>query len=200
MSINRFESPAHPFALSSRQRTFGALTLSAAALLLAGPAFAESSAADASDQAFVTAAAQGGMAEVADAKLAASKTSDPKVRAFAEKMVGDHTKANEQLKAIAKNDGFTLPTSVGTENARMKATIAKLDGKTFDATYLQGQEQGHEKMEHVFQKEIAHGKNRDLVAFAKTTLPVVADHLSLARSDSAKVESNTMGGSRAGTQ
>jgi len=200
MSINRFESPTYPFAATSRQRAFGAFTLSAAALFLAGPAFAESSAADASDQAFVTAAAQGGMAEVADGKLAASKTSDSKVRAFAEKMVGDHTKANEQLKAIAKNDGFTLPTSVGAENARMKASIAKLDGKTFDGTYLQGQEQGHEKMEHVFQKEIADGKNRDLVAFAKTTLPVVEEHLSLARFDSANVESSTMGGSRAGAR
>ena len=140
------------------------------------------------------------MAEVADGQLAASKTTDPAVRAFARKMIADHTKANAQLTTIAKEEGFTLPVGIGAENAKMKASISKLDGKTFDSAYLQGQERGHEKMEHVFQKEISDGKNPHLVAFAKATLPVVEEHLSLAKSDSSKVEAVTTGGSGTGAQ
>jgi putative membrane protein len=193
MSTNRFESPSHAFSSTSPRRAFTVLTLSAATVLFSGPAFAESTAANASDRAFVTAAAQGGMAEVAEGKLAASKTNDPTVKAFARKMVGDHTKANDRLMAIAKKDGFTLPLTVGAENEQQKASLSQLDGKSFESAYLGSQEKGHEKMEQVFRKEIAAGKNPDLVAFAKTTLPVVEEHLSLAKSDSAKVEANTMG-------
>jgi putative membrane protein len=191
--MNRFESPTHAFSSTSRRQAFGALTLSAATLLCSAPAFAQTTATAAADQAFVTAAAQGGMAEVAEGKLAVSKTDDSNVKAFAQKMVADHTKANDRLMAIAKKDGFTLPTSVGVENAQMQASISKLNGKTFETAYLGGQEKGHEKMEHVFQKEISDGKNPDLVAFAKATLPVVEEHLSLAKSDSAKVEANATG-------
>ena len=193
MSMNRFES-TRAFSSTSRRRVFGALTLSAATLLWSGPAFAQSRTANASDQAFVTAAAQGGMAEVAEGKLAASKTNDRAVKAFAEKMVTDHTKANDRLMAIAKKGGFELPASVGPENEQQKASLTKLGGKTFEIAYLDGQEKGHAKMELVFQKEISNGKNPDLVAFAKTTLPVVEEHLSLAKSDCAKVEANTTGG------
>jgi putative membrane protein len=200
MPTNRFESPSHAFLSKSPRRAFTALALSAATVLFSGPALAESTAENASDRAFVTAAAQGGMAEVAEGKLAASKTNDLTVRAFAQKMVGDHTKANDQLMAIGRKDGFTLPMTVGAENSQQEASLSKLYGKPFESAYLEGQEKGHEKMEQVFRKEIAAGKNRDLVAFAKTTLPVVEEHLSLAKSDSAKVEANTMGDGRMNAQ
>ena len=182
--------PAPPFG----QRAFGALSLSAAALVLAAPAVSQAAAASPADQAFVTQAAQGGMAEVADGKLALSHSSDANVKAFASKMIADHDKANAKLESIARADGFALPASVGAENATMKAALVKLHGKTFDTSYLQGQQQGHEKMEQVMRTEIASGKNAALVTFAKQTLPTVESHLSLAKADMQHVEAGTSGG------
>jgi putative membrane protein len=199
MFTDRFEFPTHACSWTSRRQVFAALTLCAVTLLFSEPALAQSTA-DTGDQAFVTAAAQGGMAEVVDGKLAVSKTNDPSVKAFAQKMVADHTKANDQLMAIAKKDGFTLPMTVGAANEQQKASLSKLDGKTFETAYLGGQEKGHEKMQLVFQKEISNGQNPDLVAFAKMTLPVLKEHLSLAKSDSAKVEANTTGTGGANAQ
>ena len=51
-----------------------------------------------SDQSFVTEAAAGGLAEVELGQLAAEKSSNPEVKKFAERMVTDHGKANDQLK------------------------------------------------------------------------------------------------------
>jgi putative membrane protein len=153
----------------------------------------------ADDQAFVTQAAQGGMAEVADGTLASTRASSASVKAYAKKMVADHTKANAQLAAIARKDKFVLPSGIGDDNAQTKGALGKLEGKTFDVSYLQAQVQGHEKMEQVFQKEISTGKNAALVAFAKMTLPTVETHLALAKSDTMRVEAGTSGGSSTNT-
>ncbi len=183
---------------STRRGALGAVTFSAAALFVAPPVFAQMTEST-GDQAFVTQAAQGGMAEVADATLASTRASSASVKAYARRMIADHTKANAQLAAIARKDKFTLPSGIGDDNAQLKGALGKLQGKTFDVSYLQGQVQGHEKMEQVFQKEISTGKNAELVAFAKMTLPTVEKHLALAKTDTMGVEGGTSGGSSMNT-
>ena len=169
--------------MNTRSPRHSLAIIAAGAALFAGVSAPAAMLTSAQDTTFVTQAAQGGMSEVADAKLAQTHGSSSAVKSFAAKMIADHTKANAQLAAIAKKDGYTLPTSVGPENAQMKTAMAGLHGKAFDTSYLQGQVQGHETMEQVMEKEIASGKNADLVAFAKATLPTVKEHLSLAKSD-----------------
>ena len=50
------------------------------------------------DKKFVMDAAVGGMAEVELGKLAAEKATNPEVKQFGQRMVDDHTKANDELK------------------------------------------------------------------------------------------------------
>lgn len=64
------------------------------------------------DTHFAMKAAQGGMAEVKMGQLAADKASSPDVKAFGQQMVDDHTKANDQLKSIAQEQGITLPSTL----------------------------------------------------------------------------------------
>jgi putative membrane protein len=61
------------------------------------------------DIAFVTQAAQDGMKEVEHARMVASKASNAQVKAYANRLVKDHTNANNQLKAIAKRKNIDLP-------------------------------------------------------------------------------------------
>ena len=68
------------------------------------------------DAKFATAAANGGMAEVALGNLALQKTSNQKIKDFANMMVTDHTKANNELMGIAKAKNLSLPTSVDAEH------------------------------------------------------------------------------------
>jgi len=64
-----------------------------------------------SDAAFVKEAAIGGMSEVELGQLAVQKASDPRVKQFGQRMIDDHTKANDALKAAAAQEGIALPTS-----------------------------------------------------------------------------------------
>jgi putative membrane protein len=166
-----------------------------AALATAAPVFAQSSNANSTDTQFVSQAAQAGMAEVADAKLALAKANDPAVKAFAQRMIDDHTKANDKLKSIAQADNLTLPSDVGATNERMHAKLEGLDGKAFDSAYLMGQRQAHEQAIALFQKESQSGSNQQLVAFAKQTLPTLQSHLSMDEKDiSAMSKGSNSGG------
>ena len=181
------------------KRPFAALTAfgSAAVLALAAPASAAVSAQDAS---FVHQAAQGGMAEVAAGTLAEQRSTNANVKAFAMKMVTDHTKANAKLASIAKMKNVMLPTTVGAANMKMKGALESVHGTAFDTSYMQGQKAGHMQMETVMKTEIASGKDVDLVSFAKMTLPTVEAHLALAEKDlgmmSKSMSSMKMSGSK----
>src|SRR5215208_3996462 len=65
----------------------------------------------ATDKTFVMEAAKGGMAEVELGRLATEKAANADVKQFGQRMVDDHSKANEQLKSLAAQKGVTLPTA-----------------------------------------------------------------------------------------
>src|ERR1044072_2602005 len=76
-----------------------------------------------SDQKFMMEAAMGGMEEVELGKLAATRGSSDAVKQFAQRMVDDHSKANEELMQIASTKGVTLPTAL---DAKHQADVAKM--------------------------------------------------------------------------
>ena len=57
-------------------------------------------------------AAIGGMAEVELGTLAKEKASNPDVKAFGDRMVTDHSKANDELKQWAQQKNVTLPAEI----------------------------------------------------------------------------------------
>src|ERR1700746_3382597 len=70
----------------------------------------------ASDDKFVKDAAEGGLAEVELGKLAAEKGASTDVKAFGQRMVTDHSKANDELKQIAGAKGVDLPTELSAKD------------------------------------------------------------------------------------
>src|SRR6266550_184092 len=61
------------------------------------------------EQKFIEKAAFGGLAEVALGQQVSLKAKDADVKGFADKMVTDHGKANDELKDLASNKKVTLP-------------------------------------------------------------------------------------------
>lgn len=132
---------------------------------------------DASDATFATKAAVGGMAEVEFGNLALEKTSNPQVKDFANMMVSDHGKANEELKAIAKMKNITLPGALDEEHQKKMTELNGKTGKDFDKAYVEAMVDGHDKTLKLMQDEAKDGKDADLKAFASKTSPVVNTHL-----------------------
>jgi putative membrane protein len=134
-----------------------------------------------SDQAFVMAAAQGGMAEVELGKLASEKGSRDDVKKFGQRMVDDHSKANAELKTLAQNKNITLPSEIGPKEKALRDNLLKLSGDAFDRTYMQAMVEDHTKVVREFRMESKAGKDADIKAWAAKTLPTIEEHLRLAQ-------------------
>lgn len=129
------------------------------------------------DSAFTTKAAVGGMAEVALGKLALSKSTNTKIKDFAQMMVTDHGKANDELMSIAKSKNITLPANVDADHQKKMDDLSTKSGKDFDKAYVDAMIDGHKKTLDLMQDEAKNGKDADFKAFAAKTAPVVQHHL-----------------------
>jgi putative membrane protein len=145
------------------------------------------SAVAASDLTFAKEAAIGGMAEVELGTLAKEKASSPDVKQFADRMVTDHSKANDELKQWAQQKNATLPTDVDAKHKATKDRLSKLSGEEFDKAYMHEMVSDHVKDVNEFKKESTAAKDADLKAWAGKTLPTLEEHLKSAREDNAKV-------------
>jgi len=141
----------------------------------------------ASERMFIRKAAEGGKAEVELGKLAQEKAASPEVKQFGERMVNDHSKANDQLKEVAQKEGVTLPTKLDAKDAATKARLEKLSGEAFDRAYMKDMVADHKTDVAEFEREARSGSDPDLKAFAQKTLPTLREHLRMASDAAAKV-------------
>ena len=132
---------------------------------------------DESDAKFAVDAANGGMGEVALSKLAQGKASNAKVKEFADMMIADHSKANDELMALAKTKNITLPDAVGDDNKMKSEELAKKAGKEFDKAYVDVMLTDHKKTVSLFEDASKNAKDADIKAFAAKTLPTLKAHL-----------------------
>lgn len=137
---------------------------------------------DAMDRHFIRKAGEGGLAEVELGKLAAEKGQSEDVKKFGQRMVDDHSKANDQLKQLAESKGVTLPTKLDAKDEATKKRLEKLSGEKFDRAYMNDMVQDHTKDVSEFKKESTTAKDSDVKSFASQTLPTLQDHLKEARS------------------
>jgi len=135
----------------------------------------------ASDRTFVRKAAQGGLAEVELGKLAAERASSQDVKQFGQRMVDDHSKANDQLKQLASEKSIKLPEKLDATDAATKARLEKLSGKAFDHAYMRDMVTDHTKDVSEFRMESKKAKDPDIKNFASQTLPTLEDHLKQAK-------------------
>lgn len=136
----------------------------------------------AADRTFIRKAAEGGMAEVQLGQLAADHASSQDVKQFGQRMVDDHTKANDQLKQLAGQKGVPIPEKLSAKDAATKARLEKLSGAAFDHAYMQDMVQDHTKDVSEFRTESKTAKDPDVKSFASQTLPTLEDHLKQAKS------------------
>jgi len=150
------------------------------------------------DHAFVMEAAQGGMAEVALGRLAGEKASNDRVKQFGQRMVDDHSKANDELKALAQTKNISLPTALDAKHKATEDRLSKLSGAAFDRAYIQEMVADHKKDVADFQKESKSGGDSEVKAWAAKTLPTLEEHNKMVQEISASLRSGSVGTS--GTQ
>jgi putative membrane protein len=143
------------------------------------------------DRQFIKKAAEGGLAEVEFGKIASEKAESSDVKQFGQRMVDDHTKANDQLKQVASEKGLTVPDKLSAKDAATKARLEKLSGKAFDRAYMRDMVTDHTKDVSEFRMESKNAKDPDVKNFASQTLPTLKDHLKEAKSIAPKTGAKT---------
>jgi putative membrane protein len=137
---------------------------------------------------FVTAAGQAGMAEIALANLALSKSQSEDVRQFAQMMVADHSKAGAELKAMAVRKNFVFPSEPSAAQKTNADAMAGLSGAAFDKAYIQTAIADHQAAVSLFETEAKSGADADVKAWAAATLPAIESHLQRAQALEARVK------------
>lgn len=131
--------------------------------------------------AFILDAAKGGLAEIKMGKLAAEKASDPKVREFGNKMVGDHQKANDELRQVANDRKVKWPDDLTDEQVATFKKLSQLSGPDFDREYVQTMVEDHQKDVDEFRQEEQRVQDPELKGFVSRTLPILQHHLQMAQ-------------------
>ncbi len=131
--------------------------------------------------------AQGGQMEVTLGQMVSQKAQSADVKTFADRMVTDHGKANDELKQLASTKGITLPTDLG-EHQKSVDEIAKKSGKDLDKAYMNEMVKDHEKDVSEFKKASTEVKDLDLKNWVTKTLPTLEEHLRMAKETQKKVK------------
>ena len=131
----------------------------------------------ATDEEFMKSAAHSDQNEIQQSKMALAKGVTGMVKEHAEKMIADHTKSTNDLKAIATKKGVTLPTDMDAEHKAMAPEIEKLSGKAFEDKYMAQMVTDHQKTANTMAAHEKMTQDADLKGFISKTLPVVQQHL-----------------------
>lgn len=135
----------------------------------------------ASDEEFANFAASGNAAEIQMSQLAMTQASNPDVRAYAQRMIREHSDAGAKLKAIAASKGMSLPSAPAGNAQVVLQELRSLQGEAFDRAFVDAQVRAHKQMLALMQSEVQSGEDLQLKAFAGETSAAVQSHLEMAQ-------------------
>ena len=134
------------------------------------------------DHEFMVEAASGGLMEVELGQLAAQNASSAKVKEFGQRMVKDHSKANEELKSLAAQKNITIPSTPGEKHQNHINDLKEKKGADFDKVYMRMMVEDHEEDVKKFEDVANNAKDAEIKAFASKTLPVLKEHHQMSKS------------------
>jgi putative membrane protein len=133
------------------------------------------------DKVFVSKAMQGSMAEVQLGQLTLQKSNNAQVKEFAQRMIDDHTKLNEQMKPVAQQLGVTVPDQVSKNDRKTMAKLQSLSGSAYDQAYIKDMVKDHKQDLTEFQMEASSGQDQTVKDAANQGSKVIAQHLQMAQ-------------------
>jgi putative membrane protein len=127
-------------------------------------------------QDFANKAGPAGMFEVQSSQVALQKSQNADIKAFAQKMIDDHTKAADDLKAAAATDGVTVPAALDADQTVNLQKLQAASAGDFDALYVQMQTDAHIAAVGLYAGYAQNGKAGAVKDHATKTLPTLKMH------------------------
>jgi len=132
------------------------------------------------DTDFAVVAADAGMLEVQLGQLAVANGSSAEIKQFGQSMIDDHTKAGDELKALAQQKNISLPAALSDESQKHYEDLAKKTGLDFDKDYADLMVKDHKKVVDEFKKEADKGNDAEIKSWAAGKVSTLEHHLMMA--------------------
>lgn len=132
------------------------------------------------DKKFILLAAEGGMMEAQLGQYATQKAESPKVRDLGKVMVGDHSKANDELRGLASRKKTSLPANLSDKKQKEVNALKEKKGRDFDEAYSKFMVQDHQDHIAIFKEEAEKGDDLDVKAWAAKMVSTLERHKKLA--------------------
>jgi putative membrane protein len=129
------------------------------------------------DKTFVKKALEGNMAEIQMGQLALQKSNDDQVKQFAQRMVDDHGKMQDQLKPVAEKMGVKVPDGPPKGDMKKMDKMKSLSGDAFDQAYIKDMVKDHKKDSSDFKQEAQSTQNPQLKQLATEGGQTIDSHL-----------------------
>jgi putative membrane protein len=128
---------------------------------------------------FVQQAAVANQFEIQTSQTALERSQNAGVRAFAQQMIADHTKAGSDLQAVLSRDPSVPvpPTALDAPHQALLTQLQATPAGDFDRTYVQLQDTAHHEAVGLFKAYVQGGEPGPVHDFAAATLPVLQMHL-----------------------
>jgi putative membrane protein len=135
------------------------------------------------DEDFLKHAGQASKIQLAASQLATTKAANQEVKAFAERLVTDHTATNGELMpfVVAKNVSLKDDDPDFKSKQTKHESPQKLSGAAFDKEYLEDMISDHQDAIVLFSNEAVKSKDEELKSWAYKTLPTLKEHLRIAQ-------------------
>jgi len=137
--------------------------------------------------AFVSNAAQSDMYEIQAAQIAEQKSKNAEVKAFAKKMIADHTALTKEMKPLITAAGQTPPADLDQRRKGFLDNLKAADAGSFDKTYMDQQVAAHDEALTLMQGYAKDGSDAGLKAAAAKAVPKVQMHSDMAKKLQAKL-------------
>lgn len=164
------QQPAQPGGANtpSMQEQQQQMGTNGASAMNAGPAM---------DKSFVKKALEGNAAEVQMGQLALQKSNDDQVKQFAQRMVDDHGKMQDQLKPVAEQMGVKVPEGPSKGQMKKMEKMKTLSGDAFDQAYIKDMVKDHKSDASEFKEEAQSTQNAQLKQLATEGGQTIESHL-----------------------
>jgi putative membrane protein len=139
------------------------------------------------DREFVRKAVTGGVAEVDYGRIAQSRAARSSVHSLADRMVTDHGRINAELASLARSKNIDVPTALEASQRAMRDRLSGLSGPDFDRAYMTEVVRDHTEDVALFERAAELANDPDIKTWAGRTLPMLRDHLALARQINSEV-------------
>jgi putative membrane protein len=149
-----------------------------AVLLTAAPAVAAPSE---QDVAWMQAAHQSNLAEIAAGNAAQQQATTNEVKQLGAMFVQMHTQLDAALTQAAQRLGVQLPGAPTPEQQQQLAAVQQNTGRAFDTAWIAQQIGSHETTLAATQRELAAGSDPTVLEQARAATPVVEQHLAQLR-------------------